>query len=145
MKIQVQLTLYIRKTAAYTEAIPEWVRVRQPENGGITVTENKTLCIACKYKFHDRALQPCADCLRSTQLVQQGVDRYQRAAQPQQLPAVPETRKAHPAANTLCFACKYMYCDWDTEPCLTCLRHTLAEAGQADAFEPEHTGKDSVL
>ena len=32
------------------------------------MAENKTLCIACKYKFHDRDLQPCADCLRSTQL-----------------------------------------------------------------------------
>ena len=83
-KIRVLLTLYIRKTAAYTETIPEWVRVRQTENGGITMTENKTLCIACKYKFHDRDLQPCADCLRSTQLAQQGIDRYQRAAQPQQ-------------------------------------------------------------
>ena len=48
------------------------------------MAENKTLCIACKYKFHDRDLQPCADCLRSTQLAQQGIDRYQRAAQPQQ-------------------------------------------------------------
>ena len=47
------------------------------------MAENKTLCIACKYKFHDRDLQPCADCLRSTQLAQQGIDRYQRAAQPQ--------------------------------------------------------------
>ena len=56
-----------------------------------------------------------------------------------------ETRKAHPAAKTLCFACKYMYCDWDAEPCLTCLRHTLAEAGQADAFEREQTGKDRLL
>lgn len=42
------------------------------------MAENKTLCIACKYKFHDRDLQPCADCLRSTQLAQQGIDRYQR-------------------------------------------------------------------
>ena len=48
------------------------------------MAENKTLCIACKYKFHDRDLQPCADCLRSTQLAQHGIDRYQRAAQPQQ-------------------------------------------------------------
>ena len=48
------------------------------------MAENKTLCIACKYKFHDRDLQPCADCLRSIQLAQQGIDRYQRAAQPQQ-------------------------------------------------------------
>ena len=97
------------------------------------MAENKTLCIACKYKFHDRDLQPCADCLRSTQLAQQGIDRYQRAAQPQQASPASETRKVHPAARTLCFACKYMYCDWDAEPCLTCLRHTLAEAGQADA------------
>ena len=86
------------------------------------MAENKTLCIACKYKFHDRDLQPCADCLRSTQLAQQGIDRYQRAAQPQQASPTSETRKAHPAARTLCFACKYMYCDWDAEPCLTCLR-----------------------
>lgn len=42
--------------------------------GVISVAENKTLCIACKYKFHDRDLQPCADCLRATQLVQRGVD-----------------------------------------------------------------------
>ena len=48
--------------------------------GVISVAENKTLCIACKYKFHDRDLQPCADCLRATQLVQRGVDRYQKAA-----------------------------------------------------------------
>ena len=74
------------------------------------MAENKTLCIACKYKFHDRDLQPCADCLRSTQLAQQGIDRYQRAAQPQQASPASETRKAHPAARTLCFACKYMYC-----------------------------------
>ena len=80
-----------------------------------------------------------------TQLVQQGIDRYQRAAQPQQGSPASETRKAHPAAKTLCFACKYMYCDWDTEPCLTCLRHTLAEAGQADAFEREQIGKDAAL
>lgn len=109
------------------------------------MAENKTLCIACKYKFHDRDLQPCADCLRSTQLAQQGIDRYQRAAQPQQASPASETRKAHPAARTLCFACKYMYCDWDAEPCLTCLRHTLAEAGQADAFEREQTEKDRLL
>ena len=109
------------------------------------MTENKTLCIACKYKFHDRDLQPCADCLRSTQLAQQGIDRYQRAAQPQQASPASETRKAHPAARTLCFACKYMYCDWDAEPCLTCLRHTLAEAGQADAFEQAQTEKDRLL
>lgn len=109
------------------------------------MAENKTLCIACKYKFHDRDLQPCADCLRSTQLAQQGIDRYQRAAQPQQASPASETRKAHPAARTLCFACKYMYCDWDAEPCLTCLRHTLAEAGQADAFEREQTEKDGLL
>ena len=56
-----------------------------------------------------------------------------------------ETRKVHPAARTLCFACKYMYCDWDAEPCLTCLRHTLAEAGQADAFEQDQTEKDRLL
>ena len=93
------------------------------------MTENKTLCIACKYKFHDRDLQPCADCLRSTQLAQQGIDRYQRAAQPQQASPASETRKVHPAARTLCFACKYMYCDWDAEPCLTCLRHTLGGSG----------------
>ena len=109
------------------------------------MAENKTLCIACKYKFHDRDLQPCADCLRSTQLAQQGIDRYQRAAQPQQASPAAETRKAHPAARTLCFACKYMYCDWDAEPCLTCLRHTLAEAGQTDAFEREQTEKDRLL
>lgn len=60
------------------------------------MAENKTLCIACKYKFHDRDLQPCADCLRSTQLAQQGIDRYQRAAQPQQASPASETRKAHP-------------------------------------------------
>ena len=96
------------------------------------MAENKTLCIACKYKFHDRDLQPCADCLRSTQLAQQ--------ASP-----ASETRKVHPAARTLCFACKYMYCDWDAEPCLTCLRHTLAEAGQADAFEQDQTEKDRLL
>ena len=47
--------------------------------------------------------------------------------------------------RTLCFACKYMYCDWDAEPCLTCLRHTLAEAGQADAFEQDQTEKDRLL
>lgn len=109
------------------------------------MAENKTLCIACKYKFHDRDLQPCADCLRSTQLAQQGIDRYQRAAQPQQASPASETRKAHPAARTLCFACKYMYCDCDAEPCLTCLRHTLAEAGQADAFEQAQTEKDRLL
>ena len=109
------------------------------------MAENKTLCIACKYKFHDRDLQPCADCLRSTQLAQQGIDRYQRAAQPQQASPASETRKVHPAARTLCFACKYMYCDWDAEPCLTCLRHTLAEAGQADAFEQAQTEKDRLL
>ena len=109
------------------------------------MAENKTLCIACKYKFHDRDLQPCADCLRSTQLAQQGIDRYQRAAQPQQASPASETRKAHPAARTLCFACKYMYCDWDAEPCLTCLRHTLAEAGQADAFEQDQMEKDRLL
>ena len=63
------------------------------------MAENKTLCIACKYKFHDRDLQPCADCLRSTQLAQQGIDRYQRAAQPQQASPASETRKAHPAAR----------------------------------------------
>ena len=40
------------------------------------MAENKTLCIACKYKFHDRDLQPCADCLRSTQLAQQGIARF---------------------------------------------------------------------
>lgn len=97
--------------------------------GVISVAENKTLCIACKYKFHDRDLQPCADCLRATQLVQRGVDRYQKAAQPQPGTPVPETRRAHPSAKTLCFACKYMYCDWDAEPCRTCLRHSLAEAG----------------
>ena len=50
--------------------------------GVISVAENKTLCIACKYKFHDRDLQPCADCLRATQLAQRGVDRYQKAAEP---------------------------------------------------------------
>ena len=109
------------------------------------MTENKTLCIACKYKFHDRDLQPCADCLRSTQLAQQGIDRYQRAAQPQQASPASETRKVHPAARTLCFACKYMYCDWDAEPCRTCLRHSLAEAGQTDAFEPETSSKANDL
>lgn len=57
------------------------------------MAENKTLCIACKYKFHDRDLQPCADCLRSTQLAQQGIDRYQWAAQPQQASPASETRK----------------------------------------------------
>lgn len=113
--------------------------------GVITVAENKTLCIACKYKFHDRDLQPCADCLRSTQLVQRGIDRYQKAEEQQPKPPVSEMRKAHPAAKTLCFACKYMYCDWDSEPCLTCLRHSLAEAGQADAFEPEPESKTDDL
>ena len=78
-------------------------------------------------------------------VAQQGIDRYQRAAQPQQASPASETRKAHPAAKTLCFACKYMYCDWDAEPCLTCLRHTLAEAGQADAFEQDQTEKDRLL
>ena len=81
--------------------------------GVISVAENKTLCIACKYKFHDRDLQPCADCLRATQLVQRGVDRYQKAAEPKTGAPVPETRRAHPSAKTLCFACKYMYCDWE--------------------------------
>jgi len=42
------------------------------------MAENKTLCIACKYKFHDRDLQPCADCLRSTQLAQQGMRQTDR-------------------------------------------------------------------
>ena len=68
------------------------------------MAENKTLCIACKYKFHDRDLQPCADCLRATQLVQRGVDRYQKAAEPKTGAPVPETRRAHPSAKTLCFA-----------------------------------------
>lgn len=113
--------------------------------GVISVAENKTLCIACKYKFHDRDLQPCAHCLRATQLVQRGVDRYQKAAQPQPGTPVPETRRAHPSAKTLCFACKYMYCDWDAEPCRTCLRHSLAEAGQTDAFEPETSSKANDL
>lgn len=113
--------------------------------GVISVAENKTLCIACKYKFHDRDLQPCADCLRATQLVQRGVDRYQKAAEPKTGAPVPETRRAHPSAKTLCFACKYMYCDWDAEPCLMCLRHSLAEAGQADAFEPEPESKTDDL
>lgn len=113
--------------------------------GVISVAENKTLCIACKYKFHDRDLQPCADCLRATQLAQRGVDRYQRAVEPQPRPPVSESRRAHPSAKTLCFACKYMYCDWDAEPCRTCLRHSLAEAGQTDAFEPETGAKSNDL
>ncbi len=113
--------------------------------GVISVAENKTLCIACKYKFHDRDLQPCADCLRSTQLAQRGVDRYQKATESQPKTPVPETRRAHPSAKTLCFACKYMYCDWDAEPCRTCLRHSLAEAGQTDAFEPETASKAKGL
>ena len=54
------------------------------------MAENKTLCIACKYKFHDRDLQPCADCLRATQLVQRGVDRYQKAAEPKTGAPVPD-------------------------------------------------------
>ena len=58
------------------------------------MAENKTLCIACKYRFHDRTLQPGTDCLRSTQLVQQGIDRYQRAAQPQQGSPASEDRKS---------------------------------------------------
>ena len=104
------------------------------------MAENKTLCIACKYKFHDRDLQPCADCLRSHAAGAAGVDRYQRGGAEDRAPA-PETRRAHPSAKTLCFACKYMYCDWDAEPCLTCLRHTLGGSGQADAFEPEPESK----
>lgn len=114
--------------------------------GVISVAENKTLCIACKYKFHDRDLQPCADCLRATQLVQRGVDRYQKGGGAEDRGRLSqETRRAHPSAKTLCFACKYMYCDWDAEPCLTCLRHSLAEAGQADAFEPEPESKTNDL
>ena len=109
------------------------------------MAENKTLCIACKYKFHDRDLQPCADCLRATQLAQRGVDRYQRAVEPQPRLSVSESRRAHPSAKTLCFACKHMYCDWDAEPCRTCLRHSLAEAGQTDAFEPETGAKANDL
>lgn len=50
--------------------------------GVISVAENKTLCIACKYKFHDRDLQPCADCLRATQLARGVSTGYQKAAEP---------------------------------------------------------------
>ena len=81
--------------------------------GVISVAENKTLCIACKYKFHDRDLQPCADCLRATQLVQRGVDRYQKAAEPKTGAPVPETRRAHPSANTRSWPCKFLSLYWD--------------------------------
>lgn len=47
--------------------------------------------------------------------------------------------------KTLCIACKYKFHDRDLQPCLTCLRHTLAEAGQADAFERDQTGKNGLL
>lgn len=62
--------------------------------GVISVAENKTLCIACKYKFHDRDLQPCADCLRATQLVQRGVDPVSESGCSRSRDAVPETRRA---------------------------------------------------
>lgn len=110
------------------------------------MAENKTLCIACKYKFHARDLQPCADCLRSTQLAQQGIDGTSGLrSRSRHRPLRRRARRIRRAARTLCFACKYMYCDWDAEPCLTCLRHTLAEAGRPDAFEREQTEKDRLL
>ena len=57
------------------------------------MAENKTLCIACKYKFHDRDLQPCADCLRSTQLAQQGIDPKDQEALSQLLAIKADAKK----------------------------------------------------
>lgn len=99
--------------------------------------ENKMLCIACKHRFCDPKLEPCASCIRSTRLAEQGEDHFAPATEAPRIAPPPANKRERPSGRTLCFACKYMYADRDLEPCKTCIRHSLAATSNPDQFAPE--------
>lgn len=103
--------------------------------------ENKLLCIACKHRYCDRRLEPCASCIRSTRLAEQGEDNFVQAPAERRIAPPPLKKGVRLSGKTLCFACKYMYSDRGLEPCKTCIRRSLAETSGEDQFAPETKGE----
>lgn len=94
------------------------------------------LCFACKHMYCAPDTEPCSSCSRST-AGRAGRDNFSEGSDTAQ--ARPTQKPGHALGRdvNLCFACKYMYCSPDAEPCAACRRMgLLRECGQSsDKFE----------